>query len=138
MKSPCNECAFSKQGAGTEPYNVLRSQVCALGPIPFGCHHTIDWRSQHSWTPAQHREAIRQSGMCQGWMARVRELNAQGWYGKYRVIRRAIAKQCLELIDLFTDEKNPREKKRQLSALKRMLRFLTSKDIAHKKIPTLY
>ncbi len=138
MKNPCDECAFGKAGAGTEPYNALRGKICALGPLPFGCHHGLDWRNSSLWTFEQQKENLRKSGICEGWRREVRRLNEKGWFGVFRVIRQAIAKQCLELIEIWIHEEDPVEKRKQHRALKRMLRFLTSKDIARKKIPLLY
>lgn len=137
-RSPCDECAFSNKGAGLEPYNSLRGRICALGPIPFGCHHGLDWHGSSSWSAAQAREALRTSGICEGWRAEVQRLNRNGWYGKYRIIRRAVAKSALVLVELFTaasDNRKPVEKKRYLISLKRHLRFLSSRDIEHKKLP---
>jgi len=136
MKSPCEECAFSKKGAGQEPYNSLRGKICALGPIPFGCHHGTDWADSSSWSHDQVQLALRTTGICQGWAAEVRRLKARGWYGPYRLIRRAIARRALLFIELFTAAKQGTpEKKKYLAQLKRMMRFLGTKDIEHKKIP---
>lgn len=139
MNNPCDECAFSKQGAGLEPYNALRAKVCALGPLPFGCHHGLDWQSSKLWTFTEQRENLRRSGMCEGWRREVRELNAKGWFKTpYQVIRQAIAKQALQLIEIFVREENPVEKRKQRRLLSKMLRFLTSKDVGNKKLPLLY
>ena len=137
-KSPCSECAFSKTGAALEPYNAIRAEVCALGPLPFGCHHGLNWNGSKMWTPDEQRANLRKSGMCEGWKARVRLLNSKGFFGKYTPIRRAIAKQFLELLEVWLAETDEKEKSSQHRAMKRMLRFLASRDIEHKKIPLLY
>jgi hypothetical protein len=135
-KSPCDECAFGKKGAGTEPYNSLRGQICALGAVPFFCHHSVDWESdQRFWVGKVLTEKTRQSGICQGWKARVRQLHAKGWFGEYREIRQAIAKHALRLIEAFTDEKDPETKKLYSKKLRKITRFLASRDIEHKEIP---
>lgn len=134
-KPACNECAFSKNGAGKEPYNSLRATVCALGAIPFGCHHGTNWENSNTWTPEQIKAALREHGMCQGWKARVQELNGKGWYGEYREIRRIIAAQLLKLIDAFVSEKDRKDKEKYLTSMRRMLKFLATKDIAHEEIP---
>jgi hypothetical protein len=132
----CDECAFGKKGAGTEPYNSLRGQICALGAVPFFCHHSLDWESdQRFWVGKVLTEKTRQSGICQGWKARVRQLHAKGWYGEYRAIRSAIAKHALQLIEAFSSEKDPETKKQYQKKLRSMTRFLASRDIANKKIP---
>ena len=137
-RPPCDECAFGKNGAGQEPYNALRGRICALGPLPFGCHHGQNWHGSSNWSAAQVQQALRTSGICEGWRAEVQRLNKQGWYGKYRIIRRCVAKNALFLVELFTtasDKGAITQKKKYLASLKRHLRFLASKDIEHKKIP---
>ena len=139
-KSPCDECAF-RPGAGAheEPYNRLRGMICAHGSVPFFCHHGIDWRAQH--TPefiARGREMARRTGVCQGWKVEVARLNSTGFFNDgFRSIRHAIAKQCLQTIDLFTNAKG-REKKRLRNLLRRMVAFVCSRNIARKKIPLLW
>lgn len=139
-KSPCDECAFTKGAAANlEPYNQLRGMVCALGPLPFGCHHNLDWHNSDRWTVAQQREALRTAGICQGWAASVRELKAKGVYSTpFQAIRQAVAKQALMAIELFVGAKNEREKKRMHGLLRRMLSFLAAKNVAHRKIPLLW
>lgn len=137
-RSPCDECAFGKNGAGMEPYNQLRGQICVLGPIPFGCHHGLNWHDSSNWSGSEIRQALKNAGICQGWKREVARLNAEGWFGKYRVIRRAVAKNALFYVELFTAASNvgnEPQKNKYLRALKRMLKFLYSKDIENKKIP---
>lgn len=76
------------------------------------------------------------SGICEGWRAEVQRLNREGWFGKYRIIRRCVAKNALFLVELFTAAaSDSTTKKKYLASLRRHLRFLASKDIEHKKIP---
>lgn len=134
----CMDCAFKEGGAANkEAYNRLRGEVCALGAIPFFCHHSIDWQSQHSWTSEEKRQACRTSGACGGWVARVNVLRAKGFYDQYRVIRQAVAKQALFGIDLLCDATDKKRKK-VLSTLRRMMRFLAAQDIERKKIPLFW
>lgn len=135
----CEGCAF-KPGADAnkEPYNSIRAQVCALGPIPFYCHHDVDWKAQHGWNAAQLRESCRVAGVCGGWTAEVRRLHGRGFYGEFRAIRQAVAKQCLFAIELFTSSEDGPKKSEVRRTLFKMVRFLTSKDIGHKKIPLLW
>jgi hypothetical protein len=79
----------------------------------------------------------RRSGICGGWSARVNVLRAKGYYNEFRVIRHAIGKQCLEAIDLMIDAKG-QEKRKLSKLLMRMIRFLASRDVAHKKLPLLW
>lgn len=136
----CDGCAFKPGGeANKEPYNSLRAHVCALGPIPFYCHHDVDWRAQHGWSASQVREQCRVAGVCGGWTAEVQRLHARGFYNNFRVIRQAVAKQCLMAIELFTNDTNtPKQKLETRKLLFKMVRFLASKDITHKKIPLLW
>lgn len=135
MKSPCQQCAFSKQGAGKEPYNSLRARVCALGPVPFFCHHGLDWKDQKNWVGPILTQNCRQSGICEGWRAEVRRLAAKGWYGEFRIIKQLIAKHCLKLIDVFADEQDQTKKPEHVKKLQRMLKFLAKKDIRNEQIP---
>lgn len=137
MRPPCDECAFSKKGAGTEPYNALRARVCSLGPLPFGCHHGTDWHGSSTWSAEKTAQTLRTVGICEGWRSEVRRLNAKGWFGKYRVIRRAVAKQALFCIEVFNSSEPGPVKKKYLRALKRMVKFLAEKDIERKKIPLI-
>lgn len=141
-RPPCDECAFSKNGAGQEPYNALRARICSLGPLPFGCHHGLNWHGSSNWTAAQVREGLRTAGICEGWRTEVQRLNRKGWFSgrrrTYLIIRKAVAKSALLLVELFSaasDKANVVQKKRYLASLKKHLKFLSSKDIEHKKLP---
>ena len=133
--SQCEGCAF-KPGADAnrEPYNNLRGQVCALGAIPFYCHHNVNWEeNQKLWVGDTLKQNCRTAGICQGWKSRVAELHKRGFFGEFREIRRIIAQQCLSLIEHFTDDKA--EKKKIGKKIRRMLRFLAAEDIGDKEIP---
>jgi hypothetical protein len=41
-RQQCEGCAFNGDAAA-EPYNRLRSEICALTGVPFYCHHGLDW-----------------------------------------------------------------------------------------------
>lgn len=137
-RDPCSECAFRSGGAANdEPYNRLRGIICAHGAVPFFCHHDVPWRDKIAMA-AFNREMARKAGVCQGWRRQVRILNDSGFYRDgFLTIRREIAKQCLQAIDLFTHSKGRRrEKLRKL--LWKMVTFVCSREIAHKKIPLLW
>lgn len=134
----CADCAFKEGGAANkEVYNRLRGTVCALGGVPFFCHHDIDWESQHSWTAAQKKKMCRRSGICAGWTVRVNDLRQKGYYDQFRVIRHAVAEQCLLAIDLMIDAKG-KTKRKMSRLLRRMIRVLASRNVGNKKIPLLW
>lgn len=131
----CEDCAFKRGGAANkEKYNKLRAEVCALGAVPFFCHHEVDWENRN-WTPAQEKQNCRIAGSCAGWRMRVRELKAKGWFNEFRSIRQAFAKIWLRLIDEWTEQKDPQKKRRTLLQMKSILKFLATKDIADKELP---
>ncbi|MGH9522214.1 MAG: hypothetical protein ACRD3E_06755 [Terriglobales bacterium] len=127
MKPPCDTCAFGNAGAALEAYNNLRARVCALGAVPFFCHHSIDWQSQHSWKPNEIRRNARQSGVCAGWKREVKALTAKGWFKHARWLRHALAAVLLERINEWADEKDEARKSALLTQIKAMLRVLTQK-----------
>lgn len=110
-RSPCQECAF-KPGAAAylEPYNQLRARVCAQAGLPFFCHRKVPWRAQRSWSAADRRANARAAGICEGWVARVRELNAAGHYSRYRLLRRAVARELLDTLELWLPRQRPPKK----------------------------
>src|SRR5229473_1752785 len=112
----CDECAF-KPGAvaNKEPYNHLRSEVCALSARPFFCHH--------SW--ANQRQECRTAGTCAGWRARVQELKKKGWFtDKSKVAtRRWVGEYILAQIEEFISTTGA-EKRRATRAIKSSLRIL--------------
>lgn len=126
--SQCEECAFKPGAAANkESYNSLRGQVCALGAVPFFCHHNLNWQEdQRLWVGEKMKENCRAAGICQGWKQRVAELHKRGFFGEFREIRRAVALACLQLIEEPTKYK---------TRIRRMLRFLSSPDIGDKEIP---
>jgi hypothetical protein len=78
----------------------------------------------------------RKSGICGGWGHSVNYLRGKGYYDQFRVIRHVVGQQCLQAIDLMIDSKG-KEKRRASKLLRRMIRFLASRDVARKKIPLL-
>lgn len=137
-KTPCSECAF-RPGADAheEPYNRLRGMICAYGAVPFFCHHKVPWRDKIKMM-AFNREMARQAGVCHGWRTQVGKLAASGFYGDgFLVIRREVAKQCLVAIDQFTGSRGKR-RARLIKLLQAMVRFVCSRNIAHKKLPLLW
>lgn len=114
VKSPCSTCAF-RAGCvtATEPYNVLRSEICALGAVPFACHHGLDWTRHISVIRGV---AVDLSGksqkaqMCAGWKERVRQLAAEGRFRDpdIRQVLRLTAQRALRVIDrAIAAEENP-------------------------------
>src|SRR5579863_867335 len=74
--SPCSTCAYGTAGgAAKEPHNRLKGQICALGGIPFFCHHAPDGR-ELNWHggPAEYFASMRDRRdirMCAGWKREV-------------------------------------------------------------------
>jgi hypothetical protein len=125
-REQCEGCAFKPGAAANrEPYNLLRSEVCALGAIPFFCHHSIDWKNR-KMDSASIRADVRIAGICQGWKRRVGELRAEGYFVdvEKRRTRRFSAMYILGVLDEWIEQKDPTEKKILHSQLREALRLL--------------
>src|SRR6266403_525908 len=120
-KEQCDECAF-KPGAvaNKEPYNSLRAEVCALSGRPFFCHHSVDWKNQHSWN--NEREKCRTAGSCAGWRGRIQELQKKGWFTdkSKAATRRWVGEYILAQIEEFISTTG-REKARASKSIKSSL-----------------
>jgi hypothetical protein len=125
MSDMCAGCAFRK-GCETwhEVENRVTSQLCVSGPIPFACHHGLDWDSVlasalpvQALVPAGERLHI-----CEGWRRAVRE---RVWPTDpaLRLYQRWLAAEALIAFRKFRDgEISARELQRNLSPLDRYYR----------------
>lgn len=70
--SACDTCAFRPgPGAHEEPYNRLRSNICAMSGVPFFCHEGIDWRGQDAMSRLPGLLHSGDAHICAGWKERV-------------------------------------------------------------------
>lgn len=121
--NPCDTCAF-RPGSVThdeEPQNYLRGELCALGGLPFYCHHD---RAGAVQNPADlkmtRREAV-QSGktvICQGWRRAVKELAESGYFKDSPRLKRAYAELGLGALQVFIDEEKGPKKRMAARLLK--------------------
>jgi hypothetical protein len=134
--SPCDTCAFGKTGAALEPHNRLRASICALGPFPFSCHHARDGR-EIDWRDRLSSPAARDLRICVGWQREVARRAKLGYFkGPYREIRRAVAYAALQEVYAFTNQNVRAQDHRDPEGrLRRILRFLSKRDIGPLKIP---
>jgi hypothetical protein len=117
--NPCDTCAF-RPGSVThdrEPQNSLRGELCALGAIPFYCHHGRDGQVRDLGSPpmkARARRVLVQAGetvICQGWRRAVAELAATGYFKDSPRVKRAYAELGLGALQIFiTEEKGPKKR----------------------------
>lgn len=139
-QTPCDTCAFGKAGGATEPHNRLKGQICALGGLPFFCHHAPDGR-ELDWhgDSADYFRSLRNKKdrrVCAGWKREVRAYRSRGFFGKYRIIRRAVAQGALDsLVEFLADDTEAEEKLQAQHHLWRALRFLVRRNIGPLKIP---
>lgn len=71
----CSECAFRKNcETWHETENRVVSQICAAGPIPFVCHHELDWQNPLATVLSPKALAAgKRLHICEGWKRAVRE-----------------------------------------------------------------
>jgi hypothetical protein len=144
----CDTCAF-RAGSVThdsEPYNALRGMLCALGAVPFHCHHVNgeDHSGDQQYLlqrlprvrkvlkqfeilegdPVLEGETVR---LCEGWKAAIAKNKAKGLFDDpgIRNVRRIAASRALEVIELFIaapeDSPEKAELNRELGSLVYML-----------------
>lgn len=137
--SQCSSCAF-RQGCETyfEPFNRLRSEICALGPVPFLCHHLLDWQSHISVVNGVAFDIhgnSQKAHVCEGWKARVRELAAAGRFSDPEInkIQRLAAQRALHVINLAIDA-DGELKETYYRELRGLMQLLTGKEIEQDKI----
>ena len=132
--SQCSSCAF-RQGCETffEPFNRLRSEICALGPVTFLCHHSLDWQGHISVVEGiaidihgNHERAK----VCEGWKQRVRERAATGRFRDQEInkIQRIAAQRALHVINLAIDA-DGELKDQYYRELRGLLQLLTGKEV---------
>lgn len=139
--SHCDSCAFGKTGgAADEANNRLKGLLCALGPIPFFCHHDRDGK-EYDWKndilgpmvlPPEKRK------VCAGWQAEVRKRKAKGFFlvDGYRTIRKFVAARATRMLDRsIATNVGPDEKKAARKELEKCSEFLIKKDIGDLEIP---
>lgn len=122
-KSSCDTCAFGNAGAGTEPYNQIRAEVCAAGAVPFWCHRNFDWKAGTPPPGAQLK-------ICRGWQARVAQLNRQGRYAdrERRGIRYWIAHNTLIWIEVLATAVKQADHDHALRQIKHGVKLLAAKE----------
>lgn len=122
-REACETCAFGPAGAGKEPYNALRGEVCAAGAVPFWCHEGWDWKAGPP--PPGQRLTI-----CRGWQARVREHRAKGRYAdrKRRGVRYWIAHNVLLWIEVFVGATGD-DRRRAMREIKHGLKLLMGRGL---------
>lgn len=131
----CDGCAF-KDGAAAnvEPYNRLRSEICAIGGLPFFCHANIDWRKDLTGKdPEQLGAELRKTGICAGWRERVLELKSGGHFDdpEIRIVRRLVAAYALQKIDEWADAPAGEEKQFLHGELSRAIGMLVETERDH-------
>ncbi len=126
MNKPCEGCAFSEGAAANqEPYNALRAQVCALGGIPFYCHHDMDWLGSGKRTFT--REEARQLKMCGGWQREVNRLAKSGYFKRAsHFIMRGLAMAALDSIEIFVSTTDRDDKEHERKVIDRALARLVN------------
>lgn len=92
--------------ANREPYNNLKSLICALASIPFYCHHTrmgrdITELADKRFTRGELKDL--QMKICGGWSARTRVLEAAGHYTGRRKTLQFIGQYAIEQLDAMLD-----------------------------------
>jgi hypothetical protein len=122
--NPCDTCAF-RPGSVTfdqEPHNRLRSELAALGAIPFYCHHGVDGtvRDLGTVTRETQRVAVQTGFMviCQGWKRAVKRLADEGYFKDSPKIKRIYAEVGLGALQVFIDEEEGPKKRRAARTLK--------------------
>jgi len=115
----CLGCAYTEgTPANQEPWNNLRAQFCAMGAIPFVCHHGKDWLNAPQMTLAEAYQ--NKYPICQGWRREVQELADAGYFnGSIRACR-AYAQIGLELLGIVCDPSEKDDHAEALQGLKRV------------------
>lgn len=121
--NPCDTCAF-RSGSVThdeEPHNRLRSELCALGAIPFYCHHGADGTVRDLGTVTRETQRVAvQTGfivICQGWRRTVKELAAAGYFKESPRLKRVYAEVGLGALRTFVSEEEGPKKRRAAETL---------------------
>jgi hypothetical protein len=137
--SQCEGCAFKPGAAANrEPWNRLRSMICALGGIPFYCHHGLDWkRGEKAVGDAlviiKHQAKLEEIGIpkaallrarlpikdgeklhvCGGWRKAVGAIHAAHptWFGGQDAsVRRILALHALDSLEKWAGLKDKKQK----------------------------
>lgn len=137
---PCGTCAYREGAAANrEVSNRVRAMICELGGVPFHCHHATDGR-ELNWRGSQadffaSMASRRDLRLCAGWKSAVAKRKAQGFFGKFGCIRRAIAINALDSLEAFLHPSDPQEKQEAQEDLWKALRFLVKRNIARLNVP---
>lgn len=138
---PCSTCAFGPKRPGTaaaEPNNSVKGLICALGPLPFFCHHGRDG-AEYDWKGSPlgvMQLAPENRKVCAGWKQAVHERARRGWFRSGRLIRRAVARVALDLLATFIDEEtSPALKERAGWDLEECVLWLADKHQAGRPLP---
>lgn len=140
----CDTCAF-REGSTThdaEPYNRLRSEICALTGVPFFCHHGLNWRKPmiiRRGMAADVDGNIRRLQICAGWKARMngsqlpRDSDNLSHLG--RIVRRSKGLAALDLLEEACDSENDASDKAGLwERLRRVVKSLRRPFSVHEKV----
>ena len=136
----CDTCAFGGNGAAKEPYNRLKSDICAFGAIPFFCHHGKDG-TEYDWQESPLGPMLLEPAnrkVCAGWQAKVKELKRCHYFSNkdYLIIRRIVATAAMKALEIFTAKDVNLHKKEQARVrLAECVKFITRKDIGDLEIP---
>lgn len=114
-RSSCEGCAFTAGAqANLEPYNSLKAIICALGFLPFYCHHTRDGRDITDRPKTMSRAEMKQQQLviCAGWAAKTKRLRTAGHYvGRIKTLQ-YVAAYAVEQLDAMLDYKTNDEEGR--------------------------
>jgi hypothetical protein len=125
-RGPCAGCAYTTGAdANREPRNYVAAQLCALGGLPFYCHHAkdgslVDIRE----IPVEQRRAEIQAGrlqICRGWRRETAELHRAGYFDAARDLKRQFAEAALRALGVFTGSKAGARKERAAKLLRDVL-----------------
>jgi hypothetical protein len=126
-KDLCKTCAY-REGCETfsEPYNRLRSIICALAGLPFYCHQGMDWRTINlaELTRDQIIQFRKDATICEGWRQAV-AARAKAGHHTLSKLRRRLGARAIRLINEIIKSEEP-EKTRAYSDLEQTIELLSN------------
>jgi hypothetical protein len=119
----CGSCAFRDTSqTRSEAWNVIRSQICVEGAVPFYCHIGMDWEAEDGQFT---REQLRKMKVCEGWKAAVRERSTSRAWREKRGFKHSTAMLCLGALVAWQHETKGSSEKREINVVwQRLLRAL--------------
>ncbi len=119
---PCATCAFGKSGgAADEANNRLKGMICALGGIPFFCHHGRNGK-EYAWRDGQlgvMELPPNERKVCGGWRRTVAMLAKRGHFRWTKVLadnaalrryQQSLGSDACRALDDFLGETDPEAK----------------------------